>query len=274
MLESFLTTGNSTSPNFGGLSISDWAQFAVAIGTIILAIVTYISVRVVKQASLLEMRKAHYKALIEDSIAKWIYEPHSAGDLIFIPAQDNASRMMMGRIPYFEQAQSHLKEYSFWKSYEKGPQVATEADEADRVLHDRISSSIDNEVSRQSIRFSVNGRQETLRVAKDVVYNLLISNNPQQLTPFRTNIRNPDGAGQVDGWGELDGLDEANKLARVLDSLVTSPDMTGLGQKLIGSRRALAENKKNFREGVQKEVVEEVRLSGYTKMKGKCEFGY
>ena len=177
-------------------------------------------------------------------------------------------------LQYLTQAKGHLKKYDFWKLYEEGPILSKTSDEHADALSNEITSELENAVKAGLVRMPASGPWSKEFTVMSVFNNLFYGLQPNALVhEYRALLIASVSEAQIDGTRFDGSHDDAKKLADFLNSIVRSGGVFQAARAYVDARKALDDNAKSFAEELRK-VVESVRVSNYTNLKGKCEIGY
>ena len=223
---------------------------------------------------------AHYQRLIEDSIQYWEYYPQASGEMIqgrvaiqnavSFDGQSYGLSQPSDNIPYLQQAKDHVKAYDFWNLYEQGHTLAADRDQK----RSNTTSLIRAKLELGLANLTVANKQMVV----DSFLNSIFTKLPPELIPgsyiHTYTAANDSGIWRVDGL-EIQGTPEvAQEAAAVLTSVKSDNEVRDSCKTFLAAHRAVDENVRKFNEKLRMEVIEQVRVSMYTKMKGKCNVGY
>ncbi|MCJ7560310.1 hypothetical protein MUO79_06790 [Candidatus Bathyarchaeota archaeon] len=172
--------------------------------------------------------------------------------------------------PYLEQAKSHLKSYDdLWKLYEDAPSIYQKQKNQERELKDHLRSKLTNETLAKQIVVTEQDMKTLLDITRDAILGDM-NRKPGKRFLFKTEAV---GGIMLIGGYQMDrttDMKSAEDLTNVLNQLLYDKTVIEKAKTFQESCKEINRNTEQFQRLLATEIIEKVRLSNYTDMKGKC----
>jgi hypothetical protein len=172
--------------------------------------------------------------------------------------------------PYLEQAKSHLKAYKeIWKLYEAAPNIYQKQKQQEQALKDHLKSKLKDEIDAKRITVTASDIKNML----DITYQYILGNmnrEPEKRGSFKAEV-----VGDVILVGGIDmnratDIQNATALTNILNHLLKGKKAEVKARAFLKICKETQQNTEQFKRLLRIEVIEKVRLSNYTVMKGQC----
>jgi hypothetical protein len=172
--------------------------------------------------------------------------------------------------PYLEQAKSHLEEYEeMWKLYENAPNICRKQKQQEQALKDHLESKLKNDIDTMQITATERDVKTLLDITRDYILGDM-NKKPEKRFLFKTEAV---GGTMLIGGYQMDKMTDmknAEDLTKVLNQLLYDKTVIEKAKTFQESCKEINRNSEQFQRLLMTEIIEKVRLSNYTDMKGKC----